>query len=667
MPLPLPDLDDRRWADLVEEGRALIPLHAPEWTDHNLHDPGITLIELLAWVTEMDVYQLNRVPDRHRRKFLALVGLQPAVFSLLDALTLVTGQLQAVQARTGQGFEDLTGPWRRGEPVAPLGRDPRPGDTLYLGFDQPLARAVTASLMLAFAGPADQLDTPHHSVRTVWELLTGPGSWRPLDPGAGELVDETRGLTRDGRVLLTPPAASVSARLGAVDAPLHWLRCRLASGAHDAAPVLRAAALNAAPAEQTAAVASRFPIARGVVAQGPEPAVGQPTRLRLRLDPQGQIDQLRFAPDERGLPRFRVLELRPATAGRTGALGLEAAFLGVSTGRPLQRLPAGGQIVQASFRPWTLELDTWHRWAVRPDLDGSGRADEHLTLDAAEGVAAFGDGEHGRVPPTGALVFALARTTRAEAGNLAAGTVRRLADTPHNRALVELDSTAADLAEIINPLPAGGGAAAETLDHAAGRAAELVERPQRAVTLADFEQLAAETPGTRLARVSARANLHPAFPCFTAPGMVTVVVVPSLPAGRPSPSAGLLRAVAAHLCARRVVGTRVEVVGPAYREVAVHARVRALPGVAADDLGRRVAAALDRFLDPLEGGPSGGGWPFGRDVYRSEVLQVIDETPGVDHVLALELLPDGGEVACGNVCLGPLGLVAAGGHRIEVG
>jgi hypothetical protein len=44
MPIPLPNLDDRRWADLVEEGRALIPLYASEdWTDHNVHDPGINV------------------------------------------------------------------------------------------------------------------------------------------------------------------------------------------------------------------------------------------------------------------------------------------------------------------------------------------------------------------------------------------------------------------------------------------------------------------------------------------------------------------------------------------------------------------------------------------------------------------------------------------------
>src|SRR5512138_1353787 len=77
MALMLPDLDDRRWSELVDVGRALIPLQAPDWTDHNVHDPGITILELLAWIAETDIYRLNRVPDRHKLKFLALLGIVP--------------------------------------------------------------------------------------------------------------------------------------------------------------------------------------------------------------------------------------------------------------------------------------------------------------------------------------------------------------------------------------------------------------------------------------------------------------------------------------------------------------------------------------------------------------------------------------------------------------
>src|ERR1700683_1356608 len=77
MPLLLPNLDDRTWADLVSEATALLPVYGPEWTDQNYSDPGITLIELCAWIAEMDIYQLNQISDRERLRFLALVGVAP--------------------------------------------------------------------------------------------------------------------------------------------------------------------------------------------------------------------------------------------------------------------------------------------------------------------------------------------------------------------------------------------------------------------------------------------------------------------------------------------------------------------------------------------------------------------------------------------------------------
>src|SRR4051812_23817670 len=72
--LPAPQLDDTRWSDLVEQSRALLPAYAREWTDHNVSDPGITLLDLFAWFAEMQVFQLDQVPERHRRAFLALAG-----------------------------------------------------------------------------------------------------------------------------------------------------------------------------------------------------------------------------------------------------------------------------------------------------------------------------------------------------------------------------------------------------------------------------------------------------------------------------------------------------------------------------------------------------------------------------------------------------------------
>jgi hypothetical protein len=64
--------------------------------------------------------------------------------------------------------------------------------------------------------------------------------------------------------------------------------------------------------------------------------------------------------------------------------------------------------------------------------------------------------------------------------------------------------------------------------------------------------------------------------------------------------------------------------------------------------------------------PPPPGWPFGRDVYRAEVLQLIDGVAGVDSVTRLEMAIEGGEAGCGNVCVGPTSLVVSGAHKVEV-
>ena len=76
MPINLPNLDDRTYADLMEEALALLPAHAPEWTNHNPSDPGITLLEMFAYLTEMLIYRLNRVTNANKLAFVKLLNPQ---------------------------------------------------------------------------------------------------------------------------------------------------------------------------------------------------------------------------------------------------------------------------------------------------------------------------------------------------------------------------------------------------------------------------------------------------------------------------------------------------------------------------------------------------------------------------------------------------------------
>ena len=72
--IPTPKLDDRTYADIIAEAVRLIPRYCPEWTDHNVSDPGVTLIELFAWMVEGMLYQLNRVPEKTYITLLELLG-----------------------------------------------------------------------------------------------------------------------------------------------------------------------------------------------------------------------------------------------------------------------------------------------------------------------------------------------------------------------------------------------------------------------------------------------------------------------------------------------------------------------------------------------------------------------------------------------------------------
>src|SRR6476646_5129027 len=79
MTLPAPNLDDRTFQDLVDEAKRMVQRRWPEWTgwtDHNVSDPGVTLIETFAYMVEQLIFRLNRVPDKNYVKFLELIGIE---------------------------------------------------------------------------------------------------------------------------------------------------------------------------------------------------------------------------------------------------------------------------------------------------------------------------------------------------------------------------------------------------------------------------------------------------------------------------------------------------------------------------------------------------------------------------------------------------------------
>jgi hypothetical protein len=127
MPIPLPNLDDRTYAELTAEAQALIPSLDPAWTNHNPSDPGIVLVELLAWLTEMLLFQVNEIPPANTEKFLKLLNgpawVRPETTSLDAAIRQTVLDLrERYRAVTPDDYEWLAlHAWPRSEPAAGLG------------------------------------------------------------------------------------------------------------------------------------------------------------------------------------------------------------------------------------------------------------------------------------------------------------------------------------------------------------------------------------------------------------------------------------------------------------------------------------------------------------------------------------------------------------------
>ena len=179
------------------------------------------------------------------------------------------------------------------------------------------------------------------------------------------------------------------------------------------------------------------------------------------------------------------------------------------------------------------------------------------------------------------------------------------------------------------------------LDAEVRRSVNLLRSVDRAVTAADYESLAlAADPAGRIARARCvpgfNLSLATAAARATAsPGVVSVVIVPAAGA----PLADLIPVVVNYIEPRRLLATRVQVVGPRLVPLRVRVTVRLLPDApvkpaesATGAMQVRVRDALARYLDPLVG-RDGYGWPFGRSVNVSEIYRLIDTLPGVDFVV----------------------------------
>lgn len=650
MSLPIPNLDDKTFDEFVEEARKVIPIYAPasKWTDHNVHDPGITFMELFAWLSEMQLYSLDFVSDAHLLKYLALLGMKPEpacpakvhlqltptipqsktiprgspfqtgssetdfTFETIEDIEVIPLQIKKIICYSGYQYMDMTEFNEHPKTYYhPFGEYPLIGDAFYIGLAVEGDRSNITGKQIKIAVYPYETDLP-----AVGKGL--PGEEEYLSGIAGGMFESSAGLA-----------------VWEYWNNTQWTALDI-TGSDGPVSIFSARGFISfcSPADLIKGIPPEFPSSWS---ETDDPEWKDVSQLWLRcrlLDASFDIT-----------PRLDRILLNVVTAveGRT------YSYERTGSGLPHQVVKTEMYPVIAGSETVTVDGVVWKAAA---DFDASGPGDYHYALNPAKGEIYFGDGVNGAVPPLDKVINIVYRYGSGGGGQ---------------KGNIDVDMVTESLTNgitVTNPFPAYEGKDEETIDNAFIRFKKDLAIPYTAVTAEDYEYIVKQTPGLRVARVVALAQDSETGN----ENETVIIVIPYSFARCPVPSLRFKRAVCRYLDMHRLITTSIKVCDPDYTGISVTVKVKIKDGFESGQMKDRIKDALDDFLSPLDLDGSSGGWPFGRAVYRSEVNEVLEGVEGVECVMSLSLSAVGKlfEKRGGDIIIDQLGLVYPAVHKVEV-
>jgi hypothetical protein len=653
MPLQIPNLDDRRYQELLDEALARVPVHNPEWTNFNKSDPGVTLIEIFAFLTENLLYRSNQIPERNRRKFLSLLGVPLQSASAAVGLVQFTNERGPAETVTlNDGLEVRAGqvPFRtvQGLDVLPVEAqvffkrkltttDETLTDyykLLYASYND--AEVDDASIELYETVP---LDAKLADGVDIGAETSDGALWIALLTRTGDDVEKIRaGIAGKTVSLGIVPALAAATRVltplgqsadAAAQTQLSYEIPNVAGGTTlPDDPDLRVARYKPLDARAPTDV-----LAKPGVVEITLPGNKDELKLWTNLDPlePGVGD---FPPaledtnlDARVVTWLRVRPSATAVAARLLWVGINTVFvsqrarvsnelLPTGTGAPDQFAFLSQKPVIARSTRLTVTKDGQTRlWQEIDDLFAAGSEvpvqdarlppgapaatntlSEVFTVNAESGEVRFGDGTRGKRPPLNATVRASYDYGVGTAGNVGAHSINTSPALPAGF-------------KVSNPVRTWNGADAEAVAEGEKQIARYLQHRDRLVNASDFATVALRTPGIQIGRVDVLPAYNPALATSEpgdAPGAVTLMVVPRYDAKQPDaplPDKLFLEAVCKYLDPRRLITTEVFLRGPEYVPVWVSVGLSVVAGTSVAQVREAVKLALLQFLSPLP--PSG--------------------------------------------------------------
>jgi hypothetical protein len=607
----VPKLDDMEFEQLVEQGRGLIPRYAPQWTDHNLHDPGITLIDLIAWLVDQQIYRIDFVGDSLRAAFTRLMGITP---------------------RGPRPAEILI--WSKSEDGVLL-RDLRAG-TEVSSLDAPDARYTLAADVRTVKCKIKEINTWTNGV----EKPLGTGLTAGRDPF--DLMPARGGGPQMLELVLNAPIPSLADDDGPVslgfdlsreagDGPVVWDKLVLEQwdpkwkvwrslGEDDVKD-------GTAGLRKTGVILFR-PLPDSVV-----------DRFRLRLD-------LGFRPGKVTINRID-LNVLPAREGWDDPAGV----IGKGTGLPDQVVEVETTSIVDSDHDRTLIIKINEtEWKPRADLLESGPEDEHYRL-TQEGIV-FGNGINGKIVPADAQIrMEPVRRTCGGDGAVSVGLEWQIAG--------ELYGT--------NIAASTPGRNPDGLKDLLARARQ-VSRTRQGMLTADSLRELLMSAGLGLSDVQVSARRRPGLDGFDVPGSRTVLILPERdPEIWPDRSRERLRdEVETVLKPLRLLGERLYVSPPIYLGVTLAMTLVVEADADAAEVRSTAEGMVRARLWDVRRREDVDPWPAGRDVTVGEFEGLMAKMQSVVRVTDCRIAREGAVPGRETIELGDREIALARAVTIKV-
>ena len=597
-----PNLFDLRYRKLVDFGRSRLPSIAPGWNDHNAHDPGITLIELLAWTAEAQIYSLSKMRRDEREGYAALMGIEthgsrPAVgmiwpnhddpggpaavilrgkiidpelpiyleraetpqFYAMHRQLWIPARISALRSRRADGSEvDHWDANRRGGPAfQPFGVDEGPASVLRMslqatGHDplfepgRPPDARLIFGIRVAGSTPAVSDNGSVPMVSPIEVTLVAGGERVILTV----VEDSTGGLIRTGFLALD--ISGFESQPDSVDLEFR------APGGLACSPLL--------------------------------------VRIEPNVVPIIQRTWLNETPESNGMP--------------DQAFDLERSELEFEPGDD----------------PVSIEVEalgTRETWSQTAKLRECGPQDHKFLFDPIAARVTFGNGVNGTIPPKESKIHISYTVTEGQVGNIAA-----------NRKWVVAGFSGPFG---VNPDPTAGGQKASGWKDQRRAARRELKEAHALISARDFEQAARDLPGLKVGR----AWMVPQSTGDAATGTMRLIALRARLGGHEAANDAetprWLESIRSSLASRVALGSRLRVIAPRYVQFSISARIVVEKGSEPDAACRHAFDEINRRLSPISETPGIRERAFGLAVARSDLMAWIQALPEIRQVTELTI------------------------------